>query len=140
MKGILIGILCFALLAGGIFLWKANEKVPDPIAADVLSKYRQDELMVMSEDRLQSLEGQTIAVSGIVLTSEGDETGHTVTLGQDELNILICQADNRHLASMRKLSKGHFVEIVGTLAGHDFDDMMGRTIQMKNCATGIQNK
>jgi hypothetical protein len=139
MRGILIGIVCFALLIGGIFMWKANEKVPDPVKAEVLTKFRQDELMQLSEDRLKSLEGETLAVTGIVLSSEGDESGHTVTLGQDEMNIIICQADNRHLATMNKLSKGHFVQIVGTFAGHDFDEMMGRTIQMKNCVTGNLN-
>lgn len=133
MKGIIIGILLFVAIIGGIVFWQANQKVEDISEVEVEATFRQDELMEMSEDAIVALNGRLIAITGIVWTNEGNELERTLTLGTNELNSIICQVDNRHLESASKLVRGHFVKVKGKFAGHDFDDMLGKTIQMKNC-------
>ena len=133
LKGIIIGVVLFGAILGGIVFWQANMKVEDPADTKSEATFRQDELMDMAEEALEPMTDKSVSITGIVWANEGNETERTITLGVNELNSIICQIDNRHLETASKLVKGHFVKIKGKLTGHDYDDMLGKTIQMKNC-------
>lgn len=135
LKGIIIGILLFGAIVGGIIYWQANQKVTDPADTESTGTYRMDQIMQLDEASLQELNGKTVSVTGFVLANEGDELERTITMGVNELESVVCQIDNRHLAKFAKLGKGNFIGIKGILSGHDFDEMLGKTIQMKNCTT-----
>ncbi len=139
IKGILLGVLLFGVLAGGIIFWQANQTVEDQANVTAEADYPMAELFELDEEIINAITDRNIAVTGIIWSNEGDDLERTITLGVNELNSIICQIDNRHLGSMAKLSKGQFVKIQGTVTGHDFDDMLGKTIQLKNCAMGKFN-
>ncbi len=133
LRGIVFGIIIFLVIIGGILFWRANEKVSDSSDIEAVARYRQDELMLFSESDLNNLRGKVITVTGIVMSNEQEENAATVTLGMNTMELIICQIDNRHLAATSKLTKGHFVTMKGVVSGHDFDELMGKTIQLKNC-------
>ena len=133
LKGIIIGIILFIVVVGGIIYWQINKKVADPIDQKATATFRVDELMSRSEADIKNMNGELIAVTGIVLTNTTDESSSTITLGMNEMEVIVCQMDSRHLEDVSKLTKGHFVKFKGKLSGEDFDEMMGKTIQMKNC-------
>lgn len=133
LKGIILGVLVFGLIVGGIVYWQVNQKIEDPTAIESELFYRTDEILAMNEDNVNNLDGKMITVAGIVLASQGDDLQHTITLGANEMESIICQVDNRHLAELSKLGIGQFVHIKGKVTGHDFDEMLGKSVQMKNC-------
>jgi len=136
IKGIVIGVVLFGIIATGIFLWQANQKVVDPATLESEASYRASDLFTTPEEALIAMEGKNVTITGIVWANEGDDLERTITLGTDDFNSIICQIDNRYLQSMSNLPKGQVVLIQGTITGHDFDDVLGKTIQMKNCIRG----
>ncbi len=133
-KGIIIGILLFGAIVGGIIFWQANAKVADPIHAEAEEVLGMDKLLIeMSEEDLAAYTDKYIAVRGIVWSTEGNNNERTITIAKGDLDAIICQIDNRHLENASKLKKGSLVQMKGKLTGYDFDDMLGKTIQMKNC-------
>ena len=96
--------------------------------------------MAESEESLVQREGQMIEVTGVILSKESDENSRTISLGMNEMEVVVCQMDNRYLEKSAKLNKGHFVKLKGKLSGHDFDELLGKTIQMKNCVLSTQKK
>lgn len=135
IKGIILGLLVFALIIGGIMYFKANEKVEDvtQVKAAPENQFRSQSLLDTREDKLTSMEGKVVIVVGLVHSNEGSETERTITLGMDDMNLVVCQIDNRHLADAAKPQPGVFVKLKGTLSGHDFDDILGKSVQIKNC-------
>ena len=133
LKGIIIGAFLFIVVLGGLIYWQANKKVADPTNATAAATFRVDELMSRSEADIKDMNGELIEVTGIVLSNSSDEASTTITLGMNEMEVIVCQMDNRHLENVSKLTKGHFVKFKGKLSGQDFDELMGKTIQMKNC-------
>lgn len=140
IKGIIIGLIVFGAVVAGIIYWQANKEVDDPTKVEATATYRVDELMEKSENAIIDMNGEMIEVTGIVLANETDETSSTITLGMSEMEVIICQMDNRYLENTDKLTKGHFVKFKGKLTGQDFDEMLGKTIQMKNCVLSTQQK
>jgi hypothetical protein len=136
LKGIILGLLIFGVIVGGIIFWQANQKIDDPNTVTVEAEYPMNDLLSAPDEVLTAMTGKNIAVTGFIMANEGDEFERTITLGMDQLNSIICQIDNRYLETLSKHQKGQMVKIQGTLSGHDSDDMLGKTIQLKNCVLG----
>ena len=136
LKGIILGLLIFGVIVGGIIFWQANQKIDDPNTVTVEAEYPMNDLLSAPDEVLTAMTGKNIAVTGFIMANEGDEFERTITLGMDQLNSIICQIDNRYLETLSKHQKGQMVKIKGTLSGHDSDDMLGKTIQLKNCVLG----
>lgn len=139
LKGIIIGLVLFGIIAAGIVYWQVNKEVQDPTKVEAVATFRVDELMSKSENTMADMNGSMIEVTGIVLANQIDENSSTITLGMNEMEVIVCQMDNRYLENVSKLTKGHFVKFKGKLTGHDYDEMLGKTIQMKNCVLSTQN-
>jgi hypothetical protein len=133
LKGIIVGIILFIGVVGGIIYWQANKKVADPTDIEASATLRVEDLLSYDSDAIKNMTGDIIAVTGIVLSNVEEGSSNTITLGMNEMDVIVCQMDSRHLDKVSKLTKGHFVKFKGKLTGHDFDEMMGKTIQMKNC-------
>ncbi len=138
IKEIIVGVLLFGIVIASIIYWQATKEVEDPTNVKAAATMRVDELMARDEADIKAINGEIIEVTGIVLANETDATSSTISLGMNEMEVIVCQMDDRHLENMSKLTKGHFVKFRGKLTGQDFDEMMGKTIQMKNCVLVTQ--
>lgn len=122
-----VGIVAFFVLT------KVNEKVADVKAAKVERSLTCNNAFELEDSEIKSSIDKAIQIEGTLqsISKDGEET--TLVLSEDGINSVICQMDNRHVNGLNQISEGQHVTLVGMLTGCESDDLLGSTIQLKNC-------
>lgn len=139
-KLIKIGVLLILVAIGAAFAWNIiNKEVDDFVdkkPAQSFTFQQMSDLLLNDTSKLSSFREQLIAIEGVVKKVSKQDKQLAIEIGDSTTETsIVCQVDERHVASLENVHKNQPIKLKGKMTGFQVDTEMGifNTIEMNYC-------